>query len=531
MSNQLRLVLLAFGGLVLLLLLSFRPPIYEDGLNLVRFGSLPVLHEGRVKPIDTVARQALLFIHGKQSVEDYDPIQWLLSHLTHDSQVDELKQFIIYHPSLQDLLGLPSESKVVASFTDIAPGYSQIINLAETFRDIEPQLRNSFQKAVVKLDSQVQVFIRLKNTVVLEKGHNHLSQDVAQLLIDQLAYFKPLFDAPSLIKAYALNDSAMFNKALLVNDHHQRKRVQFESLFNHFQLFYKSLMLYVVSILFVFIGWLTRSTSILRFVKWVMILSFAIQTIGIVSRMIIESRPPVTNLYSSAVFVGWVSIGLAFIVEQRFKNGIALLMAAVIGFLTLIIAHHLSIQGDTLEMMQAVLDTNFWLSTHVVTITMGYGAAFLAGFFAIFYILKGVFTSSLDSDVAKKIEKMTYGITCFSLLMSTVGTILGGIWADQSWGRFWGWDPKENGALLLVLWLAIILHARWGGLVKQRGIMVMSVFNNVVTAFSWFGVNMLGIGLHSYGFMDRAFFWLLAFSLANGFVMYLGLLPKRFWRS
>src|SRR5437763_1739057 len=86
-----------------------------------------------------------------------------------------------------------------------------------------------------------------------------------------------------------------------------------------------------------------------------------------------------------------------------------------------------------------------------------------------------------------------------------VGTVLGGIWADQSWGRFWGWDPKENGAVLIVLWCAIILHARWGGFIRQRGLMVMAIFGNVVTSFSWFGVNMLGVGLHSYGFMQKAF--------------------------
>ena len=106
-----------------------------------------------------------------------------------------------------------------------------------------------------------------------------------------------------------------------------------------------------------------------------------------------------------------------------------------------------------------------------------------------------------------------------------------GIWADQSWGRFWGWDPKENGALLIVLWNAVILHARWGGMVRERGLMNMAVFGNIVTSFSWFGVNMLGIGLHSYGFMDAAFQWLRAFVVLMLFIIALGLIPKRMWRS
>jgi ABC-type transport system involved in cytochrome c biogenesis permease subunit len=126
---------------------------------------------------------------------------------------------------------------------------------------------------------------------------------------------------------------------------------------------------------------------------------------------------------------------------------------------------------------------------------------------------------------------MVYGIVCFATLFSFVGTVLGGIWADQSWGRFWGWDPKENGAILIVLWNAIILHARWGGYIRQRGLMVMAIFGNIVTAWSWFGTNMLGVGLHSYGFMDKAFFWLLLFVVSQVAVMSLGFLPPRLWGS
>jgi ABC-type transport system involved in cytochrome c biogenesis permease subunit len=204
----------------------------------------------------------------------------------------------------------------------------------------------------------------------------------------------------------------------------------------------------------------------------------------------------------------------------------------MIGFCTLIIAQHLSLNGDTMEMMRAVLDSNFWLSTHVVTITVGYGATFLAGFLAIIYIVRGALTKSLDQGTADSLTRMVYGIVCFATLFSLIGTVLGGIWADQSWGRFWGWDPKENGALIIVLWNAIILHCRWGGLVKQRGLMILAVFGNVVTGWSWFGVNMLGVGLHSYGFMQSAFYWLIAFVLSQvAIIAFAALLPLEKWRS
>jgi ABC-type transport system involved in cytochrome c biogenesis permease subunit len=209
-----------------------------------------------------------------------------------------------------------------------------------------------------------------------------------------------------------------------------------------------------------------------------------------------------------------------------------------------------------MEMLRAVLDTNFWLATHVVIVTLGYASTFVAGLLAIGYITLGLFTPILSRkvvaanapatdtgklkktaspanqpDIGKALAKMVYGIVCFATLFSFIGTVLGGIWADQSWGRFWGWDPKENGALLIVIWNATILHARWGGMVRERGLMNMAIFGNIVTSFSWFGVNMLGIGLHSYGFMDAAFHWLIAFIGSQVLLILLGMLPRSMWRS
>jgi len=192
-----------------------------------------------------------------------------------------------------------------------------------------------------------------------------------------------------------------------------------------------------------------------------------------------------------------------------------------------------------------VLDTNFWLATHVVCVTIGYASTFVAGTLALAYIVLGVFTPLLalkvgetsgkskarDLTLGKALATMVYAIVCFATLFSFVGTVLGGIWADQSWGRFWGWDPKENGALMIVIWNALILHARWGGLIRERGLMNLAVFGNIVTAFSWFGVNMLGIGLHSYGFMDAAFKWLMLFDASQVLLILLGLLPMHLWMS
>ena len=150
---------------------------------------------------------------------------------------------------------------------------------------------------------------------------------------------------------------------------------------------------------------------------------------------------------------------------------------------------------------------------------------------AIGYTLRKHIAPLIDAATTQALVGMTYGVVCFALLFSFVGTVLGGIWADQSWGRFWGWDPKENGALLIVLWNAIILHARWGRYVREKGIMAMAIFGNVITSLSWFGVNMLGVGLHSYGFMDKAFWALAAFIASQLALMALCLAPRQFWRG
>jgi ABC-type transport system involved in cytochrome c biogenesis permease subunit len=333
--------------------------------------------------------------------------------------------------------------------------------------------------------------------------------------------------------AYREDNATDFNEAvegfrqwLLTQVPHELSMSHYEWVFNYYEPFYKTMLIYLGVFLLVCLSWLAYPRTLIRAAFYLLILAFSVHTIGLVSRMILQERPPVTNLYSSAIFVGWVAVVLGIILERFYRNGIGSMVASVIGFMTLIIAHHLAASGDTLEMMRAVLDSNFWLATHVVCVTIGYGSTFLAGFLATLYILRQIFDPRWNAETAETLERMVYGVVCFATLFSFIGTILGGIWADQSWGRFWGWDPKENGALMIVLWNVFILHARWGGLAKQRNLMVMAVFGNIVTSLSWFGVNMLGIGLHSYGFMDKAFFWLVAFVVSQLVLMGVGLMAR-----
>src|SRR6266478_4721263 len=178
-----------------------------------------------------------------------------------------------------------------------------------------------------------------------------------------------------------------------------------------------------------------------------MALAWIVHTFGLVFRMYLEGRPPVTNLYSSAIFIGWGAVVLGMALERIYHDGIGTVVGSLAGFVTQIIAHNLALGGDTMEMLRAVLDTNFWLATHVVVITLGYASTFFAGVLAILYIFLGVFTPQLTQkltprcaaglvstvrpkegvgkgmDLAKALAKMVYGVICFATLFSFVGTV------------------------------------------------------------------------------------------------------------
>ena len=583
------------------------PKTAKNEFDFAKFGRVPVLVGGRVKPLDTVARNSLLIIHGKQELRLEDgrrlgAMQWLTDVLFNASAADQYPVFVVQNAEVLGLFGWEQSDRKYFSFAEFAPFLKQIDEQGAQSDKLEGVQRSAYQSAILNLRNALALYQRLKNSIQPEDAKNFAAEvqrfessvpgaakvardfemgenvdkaklnDVAELVqryerLSEMAYvlavppvegsgdwhsvgdsllrsvgvgeIHPMVIAYAIIgDAYRANDQSRFNEYLdrTTNWFAQKqpnatKRASFEFLFNRLEPFSQSMTLYVLAFLLACASWLGWSQPLRRSAFYLLLLALAIHTFGLFSRMYLQERPPVTNLYSSAIFIGWGAVIVSLILERIYRDGIGAACAGAIGFVTLIIAHHLAGSGDTLEMLQAVLDTNIWLATHVVAITTGYSAMFLAGMLAIIYVVRGVFTRSLKKQTADSLTRMTYGVVCFATLFSFVGTVLGGIWADQSWGRFWGWDPKENGAVLIVLWCAIILHARWGGFIRQRGLMIMALFGNVVTSFSWFGVNMLGVGLHSYGFMQKAFPWLVGFMVSQLALMCVAAMPFERWRS
>lgn len=188
-------------------------------------------------------------------------------------------------------------------------------------------------------------------------------------------------------------------------------RVSSEYAFNHYQPFYLSLQLYVLSFIAVCLAWLLQRPLLRRFAVWTAVIALVIHSAGLAFRVYLSGYAPVTNLYSSSVFVGWGAALLALPMERLFRNGLATAAAALTGFTTLVVAHNLAMSGgsDTMEMMRAVLDSNFWLSTHVTTITLGYSATFLAWALAILYIILLWKPGGPSSDMISSLRRMVYG--------------------------------------------------------------------------------------------------------------------------
>lgn len=284
-------------------------------------------------------------------------------------------------------------------------------------------------------------------------------------------------------------------------------RANVESQFVKWQPTYLAKVLYFMVGILATIGAIAKSKLFTRSAFWIFTTGFLVHTFALLIRLYISQNALITSIYTSAFAIGW---GLGFLFLTMYfltKRPVALILGGNAAFFALHVAYGLSTSGDTFVLVQAVLDTKFWLWTHVIIIAIGYLLTFVAGFLAIGFAFIAIINGSSREKLKAEMD-LTYGILCAATLASFIGTVLGGLWADDSWGRFWGWDTKENGAAMIVLWNAAILHARWCGMIRIRGLIFMLSIGNMVTCWSWFAVNELGIGLHSYGFTKGALFWL-----------------------
>ena len=524
------------------------------------FGRIPVVEGGRVKPIDTTARNYLRIVAEQESFRDeqknsHPAIEWLLDVQTElftdtDQPARKHRVFRIVNEQLQNALGLdPKRERYRYSIEEFAP---RLTALAEPLKKAHErkesgQALDVYETKLLDFERQLGLYQRLSQFALPHVIPPATGNDWKTLPESASRTDDPVVQSwKKMLQSYAAKDVGAFNtavaeylKKLETERPKDVRRAALELRFNHEDPFNKCKYLYLLGFVLAAASWMGWRTELNWSAFGLLAFTFLVHTIALCIRIYLSGRPPVTNLYSSAVFIGWgmtlAGLAIALILRWYLRNDIGLSLGSVVtasaGYATLQIAHVLAADGDTMEVLQAVLDTQFWLATHVTTITLGYAATYLAGLIGIVYILMGVFTGALTVDVSRILYRVTYGVVCFATFFSFVGTVLGGLWADDSWGRFWGWDPKENGALMIVLWNAILLHARWGGMVRERGFAVLAVLGNIVVSWSWFGVNQLGVGLHSYGFTSGVTVSLIVFAFSQLAIAGCALFPPELWRS
>ena len=262
---------------------------------------------------------------------------------------------------------------------------------------------------------------------------------------------------------------------------------------------------------------LSRAVWLFTLGGWVMVL------IPITQRCLIMGRPPVGNLYDTIIFITAAVVLFGLIVEAMTRRRFALGMMPIACVLLILLARLFEVGDgrDHMDPLVAVLRSNYWLTIHVITITLGYASGLVSALLGIIYVLlRGLRLDGGDKSLRRSMTRAVYGMVCVTLFLSLVGTVLGGIWANDSWGRFWGWDPKENGALMIVLANLAILHARLGGFIKEWGLHLSSIFMAAIVTFSWWNVNMLDTGLHNYGFTDGAGYIYLLYGVVGVLILF-----------
>lgn len=240
-------------------------------------------------------------------------------------------------------------------------------------------------------------------------------------------------------------------------------------------------------------------------------------------RTYVAVRVPLSSLYEIVLLVAMLLMAFeagAFIFCKR-RTFSLMVPVTFMAALMLFFAKFVLEPGDTFRPIPAVLNSSVFLTVHVFTIALGFAGMILSGVVAHVALFRA---SSEKNSASSPLNSLLYGTLIFGAVFTVIGTLLGGVWADFAWGRFWGFDPKECGALFVILWAMLELHLRAGKLVSPRGFALMNCFNVIVTFLCWFGVNLLGVGLHSYGFQSGSLTWLALFVGIDSMVIaYLGL--------
>lgn len=492
---------------------------------------LPIQDGGRVKPFDVFAREKLELVYGKQTFEGREAYEiiltWMLSpeawrekaifevrnhKIIKSLALDSSRRYfkgdeIFSSPQLQPLMmELQNKREAKEKLTPYFQDLQRLENQFFVFREIAsgrllrlvpdtnpevsswrsvPDFDEKFQQSFIKV---TQAFIE-----TLTFATREVSREEKREGFDRLDEAVRQFEAQAKeVKPSAFPSDTKISAEIHLIDFHPFRVAYIFYIFATLSL----LMLWVFA---------AKPGVVSFFVKasWVLAsCGLVLHTYGFLLRTYIMDRAPVSNMYETVVWVSWGALVFAFILEWIYKFRFILFAGLLGGILCLVLADNApAVLDPTLQPLEAVLRSNYWLIVHVMTITISYAAfllAFILGDVGLFYYLRGA------DNYKKEIRDIVTGIyrsIQIGVAFLAPGIILGGIWADASWGRFWGWDPKEVWALIALLGYLAIFHGRLAGIIKDFGMVASGVVSFSLVIMAWYGVNyVLGAGLHSYGF-------------------------------
>ncbi len=496
----------------------------SSGLDFKQWGLVAIQDGGRRKPMDTFAKETLIRITGRSTYTDktgrkWQPNDFVLSNLleTHDWKNEPM--VLVSFGKLKEQLGLDKTQRRF-SFTQLAGSaeLQRIANVAQALKRAEKPL-DRVQQEALGVSDQLTLFARVMDgsaLLIIPAPTNETDPWVepsgwSKYLAE--TQFAPIqTQLQTLATSYAQGDGFNFSHAasqlrenlrgLSPSIYPRERQLRLEYFYNHFEGFYRAIWCYGIALVILVAAHLGKRGRALQNVGVaVALLGLAFHAAGIAMRCMIAGRPPVTNMYESII---WVSFAVSFfgmIFFARYRARMYLLAALPVTLIALLLVHQMPIaMPSSIDPLVPVLRDNFWLTVHVLTITLSYAAFALAmgfGHILLWRYARNPAAARADAPM----HFWLYRVLQLGVLLLAAGTILGGVWANYSWGRFWGWDPKETWALIALLCYILALHGRLAGWWTRFGLAVASVVCFLAVLMAWYGVNfVLGKGLHSYGF-------------------------------
>ncbi len=513
----------------------------SSALDFKQWGLLAIQDGGRRKPVDTFARETLIRDTGRSTYTDktgrtWQPNDFILSALLETRDWKSEPMVLVSFGKLKEQLGLDKAQRRFSSAQLTGSSELQrITNEARALKRAEQSLDRVQQEALSVSDRLALLGNVMTGNALLivpaprsETDPWAVPDPAAVAPYYNEARFAPAFSqVTKMTGAYAQGDTFNFSSAarqlrenlrgLSPSIYPQERQLRLEYFYNHFESFYRAIWCYGIALVILIAAHLRKRGTALRNIGVaVVILGLAFQASGIVMCCLIGGRPPVTNMYESII---WVSFAVSFfgmIFFARYRTPVYLLAALPVTLIALLLVHQMPIaMPSSIDPLVPVLRDNFWLTIHVLTITLSYAAFGLAmgfGHILLWRYARNPAAASADAPM----HFWLYRVLQLGVLLLAAGTILGGVWANYSWGRFWGWDPKETWALIALLCYILTLHGRLAGWWTEFGLVVASVVCFLAVLMAWYGVNfVLGKGLHSYGFGIGGETYVAAFVIAD----------------